>query len=94
MLFRSKRCRLFISNDSGPVHIATAVGTPVISIFGRNQPGLSPKRWGPVGENDKALHKDAGCIECLAHNCIRGFLCLKEISAADVLNMVDLVIKL
>jgi heptosyltransferase-2 len=89
-----KRCRLFISNDSGPVHIATAVGTPVISIFGRNQPGLSPKRWGPVGENDKALHKDAGCIECLAHNCIRGFLCLKEISAADVLNMVDLVLKL
>ncbi|MFH0935504.1 MAG: lipopolysaccharide heptosyltransferase II, partial [Candidatus Omnitrophota bacterium] len=68
-----KKCRLFISNDSGPVHIASAVGTPVISIFGRSQAGLSPRRWGPLGAKDKALHKDVGCIECLAHNCVREF---------------------
>ncbi|MBM3245367.1 MAG: lipopolysaccharide heptosyltransferase II, partial [Candidatus Omnitrophica bacterium] len=59
-----KRCNLFISNDSGPVHIATAVGTPVISIFGRAQNGLSPKRWGPLGVKDKILHKNVGCLEC------------------------------
>jgi len=44
-----KRCRLFISNDSGPVHIASAVGTPVVSIFGRAQAGLSPLRWALSG---------------------------------------------
>ena len=86
-----KRCRLFISNDSGPVHIASAVGTPVISIFGRNQKGLSPTRWGPTGKNDRILHKEVGCIECLAHNCIKDFACLKAITVDDVLNTVDLI---
>ncbi len=80
-----KRCTLFLSNDSGPVHIASAVGTPVISIFGRNQAGLSPRRWGPVGERDKILHK-ASCIECLAHNCQKEFACLKAISVDDVVS--------
>jgi len=80
-----KRCTLFISNDSGPVHIASAVGTPVISIFGRKQPGLSPRRWGPVGRRDKFLHKDAGCIRCRAHNCVKEFACLKAITVDDVL---------
>ncbi|MDD3344952.1 MAG: lipopolysaccharide heptosyltransferase II [Candidatus Omnitrophica bacterium] len=81
-----KRCSLFISNDSGPVHIASALGTPVISIFGRNQPGLSPFRWGPLGEKDRYLHKNAGCVECLAHNCEKGFACLKMIGVKDVLS--------
>ncbi len=84
-----KRCSLFISNDSGPVHVASAVGTPVISIFGRNQPGLSPRRWGPTGKNDRVLHQEVGCIECLAHNCQKQLTCLKAITAADVLKTAD-----
>ncbi|MBL7151183.1 MAG: lipopolysaccharide heptosyltransferase II [Candidatus Omnitrophica bacterium] len=88
-----KKCRLFISNDSGPVHIASAVGTPVISIFGRSQAGLSPRRWGPLGAKDKALHKDVGCIECLAHNCVREFTCLKAITVDDVLQAAELILK-
>ncbi|MFA5148391.1 MAG: lipopolysaccharide heptosyltransferase II [Candidatus Omnitrophota bacterium] len=80
-----KRCKLLISNDSGPVHIAVAVGTPVISIFGRTDPGLSPQRWGPVGPRDIAIHKDVGCKECLAHNCKLGFKCLEAVSAEEVL---------
>lgn len=89
-----ERCRVFISNDSGPVHIASAVGTPVVSIFGRAQKGLSPGRWGPVGHKDRFLSRDIGCIECLAHNCVKGFECLGAITVEDVLNMVDLIIKL
>jgi heptosyltransferase-2 len=88
-----KRCQLFISNDSGPVHIAVALGTPVISIFGRNQKGLSPLRWGPLGVKDKVLHKEVGCIECLAHNCTKGFACLKAISVDDVLTAADEILK-
>jgi len=88
-----KRCQLFISNDSGPVHIASAVGTPVVSIFGRNQKGLSPLRWGPVGERDKILHKEVGCIECLAHNCIKDFACLKAITIDDVVVAADAILK-
>lgn len=84
-----KRCALFISNDSGPVHVASAVNTPVISIFGRNQAGLSPKRWGPIGEKSRILHKEVGCIACLAHNCKKNFSCLRAISVEDVLKLVE-----
>lgn len=88
-----KRATLFISNDSGPVHIASAVGTPVIAIFGRKQPGLSPKRWGPVGLKDKFLHKDVGCVECLAHNCKKGFACLRAITVDDVILYADSILQ-
>lgn len=80
-----KRCSLVISNDSGPVHMAVAVGTPVISIFGRNQPGLSPKRWGPLGQRDVFLHKNTGCEPCLAHACVSSFKCLEAVSVDEVL---------
>jgi heptosyltransferase-2 len=44
-----KRCRMLISNDSGPVHIAAAAGIYVISLFLRDQPGINPERWRPLG---------------------------------------------
>jgi lipopolysaccharide heptosyltransferase II len=83
-LFR--RCSLVISADTGPMHIAAAVGAPVIAIFGRNQPGISPQRWGPVNANSFVLHKDVGCKECLAHDCKISFACLAAISVDDVLT--------
>lgn len=84
-----KKCDLLISNDSGPVHIASALGIAVISIFGRNQAGLSPVRWGPLGEKSIALHKDVGCKVCLAHNCQIGFRCLEAIKSEDMLDAVE-----
>jgi heptosyltransferase-2 len=71
------------------MHIAAAVGVPLISIFGRNQPGIGPKRWGPVNKNSVVLHKEVGCTECLAHNCIKGFACLAAITVTDVLSAAD-----
>lgn len=88
-----KKCQLLISNDSGPVHIASAVGTPVISIFGRNQAGLSPARWRPLGKNDIFIHKEVGCKVCLAHNCDIDFECLKAVTVEDVLNAVKTSLK-
>ncbi|MFA5059810.1 MAG: lipopolysaccharide heptosyltransferase II [Candidatus Omnitrophota bacterium] len=89
-----KKCRLLISNDSGPVHVACAVGLPVISIFGRNQAGLSPTRWKPLGPKDIVLHKEVGCEICLAHNCRIDFECLKALQPGDVLEAVDAQFKL
>lgn len=83
------RSKLFISNDSGPVHVAVAMGTPVISIFGRKDPGLSPKRWGPLGTRDAVLHKDVGCVKCLAHNCGIGFKCLDAVTVGDVVKAAE-----
>lgn len=83
------RSRLFISNDSGPVHVAVAVGTPVVVIFGRKNPGLSPKRWGPLGKRDIVLHKDVGCVKCLAHECQIGFKCLDAVTVDDVVRAAE-----
>lgn len=83
------KCRLFISNDSGPVHIASAVGTSVISIFGRSDAGLSPKRWGPRGEKSVVFRKDVGCKTCLAENCNLGFKCLEAITPDEVFKAAE-----
>ena len=87
-----KEADIFISNDSGPVHVAAALGTPVISIFGRNDKGLSPRRWRPLGDRAFFMHKDVGCNPCLAHNCTKGFLCLKAIKPDDVFSLVKKII--
>ncbi|MBF0386811.1 MAG: glycosyltransferase family 9 protein [Candidatus Omnitrophica bacterium] len=55
-----KRCDLLISNDSGPVHLAAAVGTPVISLFLRKQPGINPERWRPLSEKAVLLLNKPG----------------------------------
>ncbi len=84
-----KRARLLVSNDSGPVHLACAVGTPVVSIFGRWGGGLSPTRWGPTGPASVTLHHDIGCRPCLAHNCTIGFKCLEAVTVEEVTAAAD-----
>ncbi len=55
-----RRCRLLISNDSGPVHIAAAVGISVISLFMRDQPGINPERWKPLSDKGLYLYRAEG----------------------------------
>ncbi len=57
-----KRASILLSNDSGPVHIASAVGTPVVSIFGRHEPGLGARRWQPLGDRWRVVAKDVSGI--------------------------------
>ncbi|MDD5225637.1 MAG: glycosyltransferase family 9 protein [Candidatus Omnitrophica bacterium] len=75
-----KRASLLISNDSGPVHIATAVGTPVVSIFGRYEPGLGPKRWQPLGKNARVVAKDVSHVPAAEQK----FTYIDEIAVEDV----------
>ena len=49
-----KACRLYIGNDTGPTHIAAALGVPVICIF---QGPAEPRIWGPRGPNVVVLRK-------------------------------------
>lgn len=83
------RSALLLSNDSGPVHVANAVGIPVVSIFGRKQAGLSPLRWGPLDPHSRVAWKDVGCEICTAHLCPVHFLCLDALSAGDILTHVQ-----
>ena len=52
-----KRCSLFISGDSGPMHLAAAVGTPVVALFRNDLPGKTAKRWGPWGQGHMVIEK-------------------------------------
>jgi heptosyltransferase II len=52
-----KRCKLLISGDSGPVHLASAVGTEVLAIFRNDIPGKSARRWGPWGNGHTVIEK-------------------------------------
>jgi ADP-heptose:LPS heptosyltransferase len=79
-----KRSALLVSNDSGPVHIATAVGTPVVSIFGRYEAGLGPKRWQPLGKASRVVAKDVSHIP----EAERKFTYIDEITVEDVYQAV------
>jgi heptosyltransferase-2 len=83
-LFR--RLHLFIGNDSGLIHLCWAVATPVISLFGRKNPGLSPKRWAPLGKDSFFFHGDVDCLSCSAHNCGKQHRCLDAVKPAEVLD--------
>ena len=52
-----KKCKLLISGDSGPVHLACCVNTPVLAIFRNDLPGKTAKRWGPWGRNCAVIEK-------------------------------------
>ena len=52
-----KNSRMLVSGDSGPVHMACAVGTPVIALFRNDIPGKGPKRWGPWGKDNIVIEK-------------------------------------
>ncbi|HCV43696.1 MAG TPA: hypothetical protein DGH68_09450 [Bacteroidetes bacterium] len=60
-----KRSSLFISNSTGPLHIAVAVGTPVVSLFPQATP-MSAVRWGPYTSKKRVLvpDKPIDCAEC------------------------------
>jgi ADP-heptose:LPS heptosyltransferase len=60
-----ERCRLLLTNDSGPMHLAAAVGTPVVAIFGPT----NPKLQGPYGEGHHVVRNEE--LDCLGCNLTR-----------------------
>jgi len=80
-----KRCRLFIGNDTGIMHVAAAVGTPVIAFFGLTNPLL----WGPRGSGHTVFYKGIDCSVCFPDGCIRGDKsCMRMITVKEALSAV------
>lgn len=88
------RCDLLISNDSGPVHLASGLYRPVVSIFTRNQPGINPTRWGPLGPKTAvvAVPEDSSISFAKSRKMDTQFLELIE--AQQVFEVVDRILKL
>ncbi len=81
-----KRAGLFIGNDNGPMHIAAAVGTPVIALFGSSD----PKVWGPWGKSHRVLYKEVPCSPCAHTGCDMGDLnCMRLIQINEVMEQIE-----
>lgn len=72
---------LLISVDTGPLHIAGAVRTPVLGIFGRSDFRI----WGPRGEFDKVICKQVACWPCYRRECDH-HRCIRQIEASEVIE--------
>jgi len=80
----SRRCKLFVGNDTGPMHVAAASGTPVIALFGP----ADPQRSRPWGRNHVVIKKDLPCSPCSRVVC-KESTCMKSITVEDVLQVVQ-----
>ena len=80
-------CDLLVTGDTGPMHIAVAVGTPVLALFG----GTDPARHGPYGARNIVLHKPIpGLIPSGKRPTdAQGAACMAQITASDVLAAVN-----
>ena len=74
------RCDLFISNDTGLMHIAGALGIPMVAIFG----STNPKTTSPAGEASVVIHRDVPCSPCLKPICPTDFSCMDLIGVDEV----------
>lgn len=76
-----KRATLFVGNDSGAMHVAVAVGTPTVALFGPSDPA----EWGPRGGLTEVIYKGVDCRACFHPTCVRGEQnCMRLISVDEV----------
>jgi heptosyltransferase-2 len=85
-----KNAALFISNDSGPIHMASALNIPVVGFYGPE----TPKRYGPLSAKKLVFYQNLWCSPCMSVdnaktvNCINHLACMKEIETHHVIRQV------
>ena len=82
-----KLCRVLLTNDSGPMHVAAALGTPVVVPFGSTSPELTGPGL-PGDARHRLLKSDAPCAPCFLRECPIDFRCLNGISVERVVEAV------
>lgn len=81
-----KQCDLFITNDTGPMHIAAAFDIPLVAIFG----STDTKTTAPFGRRNRIIKKDMQCAPCLLRECPEDHhACMESISVEDVMSGIE-----
>jgi heptosyltransferase-2 len=76
------RSEVLLTNDSGTMHVAAALGTRVVAVFG-------PTDWtetAPVGDRTALVRAEAHCAPCMLRHCPIDHRCMKRVSAEAVVN--------
>lgn len=76
------RCRRFITNDTGTMHVAAAVGTPVIAVFGSTDPSTTY----PYGQGHIIVREPVACSPCLLRDCPIDHRCMTRIPSTRVIE--------
>ncbi len=76
---------LVVSGDTGPLHIAAAMGTPLVGLYGPTW----PERNGPWHPDDQVISRAGGCVCHHKRQCLRGAPCINEIEVRDVLTAAE-----
>lgn len=79
-----RRCQVFISSDSAPMHIASSVNVPLVAIFGPTD----PKRHLVPPSSHQVFWKEVHCSPCYLRSCPIGLVCMHKISVQEVLDAV------
>jgi ADP-heptose:LPS heptosyltransferase len=77
----ARRARLVVAADTGPLHLACAVGTPVVALFGPTDPA----RNGPLAREDVVVRRMPPCAPCYSRTCTRHAGVMAGIGVAEVL---------
>ena len=80
-----ERCHLLLTNDTGTMHIAAAVGTPVVALFGSTPPGMT----GPWGSHHQVISKEVACSPCMKRVCPTDHRCMDLITVKEVEEVVE-----
>lgn len=87
-----KRCVTLVSGDTGPLHLATAVGTRVVALFG----AINPDRTGPIGAGHIVVrHPEVPCVPCMAKKCLNPVYleCMEKIEVDEVFDIISRMVK-
>jgi lipopolysaccharide heptosyltransferase II len=77
-----KRCDALLTGDSAPMHVAAAIGTPFVALFGPTD----PRRHLPPSEAFRVLHKKMRCSPCYKSSCTRDKQCMSSIDSDEVFS--------
>ena len=77
------RCRVLVTTDTGPMHMAAAMGCPVVALFGPT----SPLRTGPYGTGHRVITSGAACSPCFKKSCDQ-WSCMRDITVDSVYEAV------
>ena len=73
------QCEIFLTNDSGPMHLASALGVPLVALFG----STSDVKTGPYN-GGHIIHKHVSCSPCYRRTCPIDFRCMRSIEVDEV----------